>query len=83
MVIYIWKMNLTLHFKKTKTLTVPRGTIKNKKIMKTNYLITIAMTTTKYVKNIRLENVDNGGLAEWIRHFQLTENYTIISIIKY
>lgn len=32
--------------------------------MKTNYLITIAMPTTKYVKNIRLENVDNGGLTE-------------------
>ena len=53
------------------------------KIMKTNYLITIAMPTTKYVKNIRLENVDNGGLAEWIKHFQLTVDYTIISIIKY
>lgn len=51
--------------------------------MKTNYLITIAMPTTKRVKNIRLENIDNGGLAEWIKHFQLTADYTIISIIKY
>lgn len=51
--------------------------------MKTNYLITIARPTTKYVKNIRLENVDNGDLAEWIKHFQLTVDYTIISIIKY
>ena len=32
MVDYIWKMNLTLHFKKTKVLTVPRGTIKTKKL---------------------------------------------------
>lgn len=51
--------------------------------MKTNYLITIEKTTTKHVKNIRLENVDNGGLIEWIKHFQLTVDYTIISIIKY
>ena len=51
--------------------------------MKTNYLITNATPTKKYVKNIRLENVDNGGLAEWIKHFQLTVDYTIISIIKY
>ena len=51
--------------------------------MKTNYLITIARSTTKHLKIIRLENVDNGGLAEWIKHFQLTVDYTIISIIKY
>ena len=40
------------------------------------------MPTVKYVKNIRLENVDNGGLAEWIKHLQLTTDYTIISIIS-
>lgn len=51
--------------------------------MKTNYLITVKMTTKRYVRNIRLENVDNEGLAEWIRHLQLTADYTIISIIKY
>lgn len=51
--------------------------------MKTNYLITIAKPAVQYVRNIRLENVDNGGLAEWIRHFQLTTGYIIISIIKY
>ena len=55
----------------------------NRKIMKTNYLITIEKATTKHVKNIRLENIDNGDLIEWIKHFQLTVDYTIISIIKY
>ena len=32
MVIYIWKMNLTLHFINNKLLTVPRGTLKFKKL---------------------------------------------------
>ena len=30
MVIYIWKMNLTLQFIKKQILTVPHGTIKSK-----------------------------------------------------
>lgn len=46
MVIYIWKMNLTLKFINNKLLTVPRGTLKFKKIMAaTNW--TIVMRSKK------------------------------------